>query len=137
MKNETLPVFIERLKNEGLENYSFSEMATNDIISSCFKEIAFDWEKHYHQLYINIIEILMRNEKEYNKRVLSAFSHHYSSKFFLREIGENCQEYSDFKENEAYKKGYNKAVSELKVYFDNQEELVKISIQKAFTLRCD
>ena len=137
MKKETLTEFIERLKNEGLENYSFLELPTNEITNSVFKQTGLDWEIHYPQLFKTIIEILMRNEKEYNKRVLSTFSHHYSSQFFLHEIGENCKEYSNFNENNAYKKGYNKAVSELKEYFDNQEELVKISIQKAFSLRCD
>jgi hypothetical protein len=55
----------------------------------------------------------------------------------LHEIGENCKAYSTFNENKAYIKGYNKAISELKTYFDEQEELVKISMQKAFTLTCD
>jgi hypothetical protein len=138
MQAETLTEFIARLKSEGFDNYGFLEMPTNNIAKAVIKQTGVDWEETYPQLFRTVIEILMKHEKEYNKMVLNAFSHHFSSYFFLHEKGlESCKELSEMKEKQAYVKGYNEAVAVLKYYFDNQERLVNTSIEKAFTLKCN
>lgn len=136
-EKETLEDFFKRLESEGLDNSSHLIMPTNEIATSIFEITGTEWSTHYPEVFRSVIEKLMRREKGYNNRVLSAFSHHYSKSFFIREIGENCKEFSDFEQNQAYIKGYNKAVKKLRCYFDEQEELVKESIKSAFTLQCN
>lgn len=113
------------------------ELLANEVIRVMLKQTGADFETHYPELFKSIVAIAKEDRDEFCKMTLSCFRHHFSGYFFINEKGENCRAFTSFTENQAYKKGYNDAVNELREHFKIQEELVIESIKRAFTLKCD